>query len=81
MRDDLTPPPPPWAERPRLDLDLDRPIRQLAADLPPDVLAAGPRLLEAILPAIPRSARLAADWVRLRTAGRFQRDRYLAWVR
>jgi hypothetical protein len=66
--------PAPWVERPGLDFDLSRPARQLAADLPPDAQAAGRRLLDAILPSIPRAARPAADWARLRTAWRFQRE-------
>jgi hypothetical protein len=74
MSDGVTTPSPPWAERPRLDLDLGRPVREHAAALPPNALADGRRLLVAILPTIPRSARLVADWVRLRTAWRFQRE-------
>jgi hypothetical protein len=73
MRDGVASPAPPWVERPGLDFDLGRPVSQLA-DLPPDALAAGRQLLDAILPTIPRSARLVADWVRLRTAWRFQRE-------
>jgi hypothetical protein len=74
MSDGAAAPAPPWAERPALDFDLSRPVSQLAATLPPDALAAGERLLRAILPTIPRAARLAADWARLRTAWRFQRE-------
>jgi hypothetical protein len=74
MIEDVTLPAPPWAERPGLDIDLGRPVSDLAATLPRDVLASGRRLLDAILPVIPRRARAVADWVRLRTAWRFQRE-------
>jgi hypothetical protein len=74
MRDDVTIPSPPWVERPGLELDLSQPVSQFAARLPPEALAAGRLLLDAILPTIPRAARLVADWVRLRTAWRFQRE-------
>ena len=45
---------PPWVERPTLDIDLSRPISQLAADLPAEARAAGAKLLRAILPSIPK---------------------------
>jgi len=63
MNDGATVPATPWAERPTLDFDLSRPVSQLAATL-----------LGAILPSIPRRARMVADWARLRTAWRFQRE-------
>ncbi|HEX5270655.1 MAG TPA: C45 family peptidase [Gemmataceae bacterium] len=74
MKDDATVPAPPWAERPTLDFDLSRPITQLAATLPPGALESGRRLLGAILAEIPPRARVVADWARLRTAWRFQRE-------
>jgi hypothetical protein len=61
-------------ERPTLDIDLSRPVSQLAADLPAEARADGARLLRAILPSIPPKARRVADWVRLRTLWRFQRE-------
>jgi hypothetical protein len=74
MTADTTVPAPPWAERPTFDFDLSRPVSELAATLPAAAVEAGGRLLGAVLPSIPRRARLAADWARLRTAGRFQRE-------
>jgi hypothetical protein len=74
MKEDATVPAPPWAERPTLEFDLSRPVSQLAATVPPAALEEGRRLLGAILPSIPRRARLVADWARLRTAWRFQRE-------
>lgn len=74
MNDGTPVPSLPWAERPALDFDLSRPISELAATLPPAALAAGRRLLAAVLAEIPRKARVVADWARLRTAGRFQRE-------
>jgi hypothetical protein len=74
MTNGATVPAPPWAERPALDFDLSRPVTQLAATLPPGALDAGCRLLGAILPSIPRQGRVVADWARLRTAWRFQRE-------
>jgi hypothetical protein len=74
MKDGATVPAPPWAERPTLDFNLSRPVSELAAALPPGALDAGRRLLGAVLASIPRRARIVADWARLRTAWRFQRE-------
>jgi hypothetical protein len=64
----------PWVERPLLDIDLTRPSAQRYADVPADALAAGQRLLGAVLREVPAAARYLAYGVRLRTGGRFQEE-------
>jgi hypothetical protein len=62
----------PWIERPTIEIDLDRPPGERYAVVPPEAYAAGRQLLAAIMAEVPAGALLLADWVRLRTAGRFQ---------
>ena len=64
----------PWVERPSLDIDFDRPARERYAAVPPEAFAAGKQLLASVMEQVPRMALLLADWVRLRTAGRFQSE-------
>src|SRR5262249_23745210 len=64
----------PWVERPTIDLDLDRPLRQRWQDVPAEAVAAGRRLLDAVLREVPTAAHVVADWVRLRTWNRFQAE-------
>src|SRR5260370_128094 len=64
----------PWVERPSIDIDLDRPPDKRYAAVPQEAFAAGKRLLASVMEQVPSLALLLADWVRLRTAGRFHRD-------
>src|SRR5260370_37142866 len=64
----------PWVERPSIDIDLDRPPDKRYAAVPQEAFAAGKRLLAAVMEQVPSLALLLADWVRLRTAGRFHRE-------
>jgi hypothetical protein len=64
----------PWVERPTLDIDLAEPPSRRFAAIPTEAFALGRRLLDAVLREVPRGVRLAADWVRLRTGGRFQAE-------
>jgi hypothetical protein len=64
----------PWIERPSIDIDLDRPPAERYAAVPPEAFAAGKRLLASVMEQVPPLALLLADWVRLRTAGRFHRE-------
>src|SRR5436190_16148982 len=61
----------PWVERPILNIDLDRPAQRRFDGLPREALAAGERLLIAVSDTIPKSARLLAHAIRLRTLNRF----------
>jgi hypothetical protein len=61
----------PWVERPTLDIDLDRPLKERYDGVPPEAVQEGRRLLAAVMEAVPPAARVLADWVRLRTANRF----------
>ena len=64
----------PWVERPTLRLDADLPPERRYEHVPAEAVAAGRRLLAAVLREIPPAARLLADVVRLRTANRFQAE-------
>jgi hypothetical protein len=64
----------PWVERPTIDIDLALPLARRFASVPPDALAAGRRLLAAVLREAPPAARYLAYAVRLRTGGRFQQE-------
>ena len=64
----------PWVERPSIAVDLDRPARERYAAVPPEAFAAGKRLLASVMEQVSPLALLLADWVRLRTAGRFQSE-------
>jgi len=67
----------PWVERPTLDIDLSRPIDRWFEGLPEEVFVDARRLLASILREIPFAARLLAQWVRLRTWGRFHEEAVL----
>src|SRR5262245_39173558 len=64
----------PWMERPTIEIDLARPHARRYADVPPDALEAGRRLLAAVLREVPPAARYLAYGIRLRTGGRFQEE-------
>jgi hypothetical protein len=64
----------PWCERPTIDLDLARPVERRHDGVPREVFARGRQLLDAVLREAPPAARVLADWVRLRTGGRFHAE-------
>ena len=64
----------PWIERPMLDLDLAQAVERRYDAVPGEVFARGRRLLDAVLREVPPAARGLADWVRLRTGGRFHAE-------
>lgn len=64
----------PWVERPILSVQLDKPLASRFAEMPRDALQAGERLLSAVTESIPKSARVLAHAVRLRTFNRFHSE-------
>ncbi len=64
----------PWIECPTIDLDWDRPPALRYADVPDQVVEHARLLLAAIENEIPARAKLLADAIRLRTAGRFHAE-------
>ena len=64
----------PWSERPVLDLDLARAVERRYDAVPREVFARGRQLLDVVLRQAPPAARVLADWVRLRTGGRFHAE-------
>ena len=63
-----------WVHCPVINLDLDKPPAQRHRNIPPEALAKGRRLLEAVTQEIPPAAKPLADLVRLRTQGRFHEE-------
>jgi hypothetical protein len=64
----------PWLERPTIDIDLSLAGAARFAHVPAGAIDQGKRLLQAVLQEVPAAARFLADWVRLRTANRFQAE-------
>ncbi len=64
----------PWVLRPTIDIDLGRPVEQRLDDVPDEAVTDGQRLLDAVMREAPRSVRWLADYVRIRTRGRFHAE-------
>jgi len=62
----------PWVERPRLMVDLAKPMNEQA--FPPDAVASAQSLLASIKRMIPAKAKFLAQLARMRTWNRFQRE-------
>jgi hypothetical protein len=64
----------PWIERPVIELDLARAVDRRYDAVPREAFDRGRRLLEVVLREAPPAARVLAEWVRLRTGGRFHAE-------
>ncbi len=64
----------PWVECPAMHINLDRPLSERFAAVPPDAIEKGRELLRALDQEIPVTARILADAARLRTTNRFHAE-------
>lgn len=64
----------PWVERSTLDIDLDLPIKQRFAAIDDEAVAAGKRLLDAVMAEMPPRLMKVATLARWRTANRFHSE-------